>query len=169
MQAQVVAGTSAMAGSLTWVLSSKKLGTAQASTARPATTRRSQRFPRLVRLRRFSVAAAAQRRFVRSPGRVDGVLLLCTVCSGSLQWGLEMRCADKRADCKSQWCFVKCRVLRDQRPRAAVAFNDSQCGSQVCLASQGGPGTTTPRVVVSAMSGRQTRLFARVELESQGL
>ena len=60
----------------------------------------------------------------------------------------------KHADCKSQWCFVKCRVLRNQRPRGAVAFNDSQCGSQVCLASQGGPGTTTPRVVVSAMSGR---------------
>ena len=65
---------------------------------------------------------------------VDGVLLLCTVCSGSLQWGLEMRCTDKtRGFCKSQWSFVKCRVLRFQRPRDAVAFKDSQCAAKCAL------------------------------------
>ena len=91
--------------------------------------------------------AAAASRAASSSGAAPSLFLTCClrvprttrrwriapvlVCSSSTEWGLVMRCTDKtRGFCKSQWCFVKCRVLRSQRPRGAVAINDSQCAAK---------------------------------------
>ena len=99
----------------------------------------------------------------------------CCCCAQVQQFslvGLEMRCADKtRGFCKSQWCFVKCRVLRGQRLRGAVAFNDSQCAAKCALQ----PGRSRYYYAKGRSQcdewtvANATRLFAQVELESQGL
>ena len=81
-----------------------------------------------------------------------------------------MRWADKHADLQVAVVLCKMPSPARQRPRGAVAFNDSQCAAKCALPARSryyyakGRSQCDEWTVANA-----TRLFARVELESQGL